>query len=270
MAFAHPDNRPFRAVAPLPLAASLALLLLVGCSGQQLHTTEAGATSPAPATPVATDSAPKVTTDAAAKAPTPAQTADNAPAPALSPASATSAPASAPPPIASADPTKKTGAPSDTAQTEDKDMTVLVLDNPKLLEQAAQLQASDTPAAPQSADSVRQPVKTEFHYAFDAHRLSDADRAILEDHGRYLAAHPDLRVKLVGHSDAQGPSDYNLFLSRLRATDAAKILEQAGARPDQIEIEGVGSSQPLSQAGDYAANRRLEVRYLNPALARSR
>ncbi len=266
MAFAYPDNRPLRAATPLPLAASLALLLLAGCSGQQLHKTQVGALAPAPATPPATGTTAEVTPNKATA--TPGQTAEDTAA--TSPSPATSAPASNPPPMATAEPAVKTGAASDTTQTEDKDMTVLVLDNPKLLEQAAQLQTPDAQAVPPTTDSIRQPEKTQFHYAFDAHRLSDADRAILEDHGRYLAAHPDLRVKVIGHSDSQGPSDYNLFLSRLRAADAAKILEKAGASPDQIDIEGVGSSQPLSQAGDYAANRRLEVKYLNPALARSR
>lgn len=167
-----------------------------------------------------------------------------------------------------ANPGPDTGASQSAASTEDKDMTVLVLDNKKLLAQAARLKPDNTPMPMQ--DNPKQPRKTVFHYAFDAHKPSDADQAVLKAHGRYLADHPDLRVKLIGHTDAQGPKDYNLFLSRLRAADAAKIMEDAGARADQIEIEGVGASEPSAPDQGYAANRRLDLHYLNPALAESR
>ena len=250
----------------MPLAAGLAVLLLAGCSAQRMHTSQA-----TPSTPAATVATAPVSTQPSQTAPAPSPeatqvekttTADSTPDVAAPPSG------TGPDTAAAATANPNTQAAQSAPSTEDKDMTVLVLDNEKLLAQAARLKPEQTPVP--TRDSLQQPRKTVFHYAFDAHKLSDADRAILQAHGRYLAEHPNLRVQLIGHTDAQGPKDYNLFLSRLRAADAAKVMEEAGAKANQIDIEGVGSSQPESPEGDYAANRRLDVRYLNPALAESR
>lgn len=241
----------------LPLAASLTVLLLAGCSGPLLHKARL-------------DALPTPTADAGTAATAPKTAPPPEEAAAATAAATRSTTASDQIPMAKGTGDMKTVDSPVATQTEDKDMTVLVLDNPKLLEQAAQLNSRPAETGPIPSDAPAMPPKTEFHYAFDAHRLSAADVAVLRAHGRYLAAHPSLRVKLVGHSDSQGPKDYNLFLSRLRAADAAKVLEAAGAKADQIEIQGVGSTDPQSSVGDFAANRRLEIHYINPALAEAR
>lgn len=268
----HPSTRfrlpPTRAMS---LTAGLAVILLAGCSAQRTHTISqsqppASSGTVAAAAPATASQPQDQAQPDAIPQNQPQETASTTKA--TRDVTVTTTTGSGSTIMTTAQPTRNNGATKRTIPNEDKDMTVLVLDNAKLLAQAARLKPEQTPIA--TNDSPRQPQQTLFHYAFDAHKLSDADRATLQAHGRYLAAHPNLRVKLIGHTDSQGPRDYNLFLSRLRAADAAKVMEEAGAKADQIDIEGVGSSQPESPQGDYAANRRLDLHYLNPALAESR
>jgi OOP family OmpA-OmpF porin len=78
----------------------------------------------------------------------------------------------------------------------------------------------------------------------------------------YLENHPETRVTVTGHSDSQGPADFNMMLSNLRAKFVAVSLTMAGIRTEQIETSGKGITEP---AGDNltpegrALNRRTEI-----------
>jgi peptidoglycan-associated lipoprotein len=146
--------------------------------------------------------------------------------------------------------------PKSMAAPEESDMTVLVLEDRDLLALASRT----TPPANLDVGSVKRPEVSRFQFAFDAHRLDPEAEAILRQHGRYLVAHPDQKVHLTGHTDTQGAEAYNRFLSRLRATAAARILKEEGVRDHQIELVGVGSDQPIAP-GNHAENRRLELSY---------
>lgn len=151
----------------------------------------------------------------------------------------------------------------------DEDMTVLVLDNPELLARAAQINAIGTPQANGLADSPRKPHRMKFHFAFDKHRLSEEDKTILVEHAAYLMAHPEVSVRINGHTDSHGADEYNEFLSRLRANTAAKILKAEGVDEKRIEVVGWGNHKPLTNHEDSAANRRLELEYLSEQMARA-
>jgi len=78
----------------------------------------------------------------------------------------------------------------------------------------------------------------------------------------YLDNHPEARVTVTGHSDSQGPADFNLMLSNLRAKYVRTCFAMAGIRPEQIEVSGKGISEP---AGDNLTpegrtqNRRTDI-----------
>ena len=151
----------------------------------------------------------------------------------------------------------------------DEDMTVLVLDNPELLARAAQINTISTQQVNAMADSPRKPHRMKFHFAFDKHRLNEEDKAILVEHAAYLKAHPEVRVRINGHTDSHGTDEYNEFLSRLRANTAAKILKAEGIDEKRIEVVGWGNHKPLTNPEDSAANRRLELEYLSEQMARA-
>ncbi|WP_228141597.1 OmpA family protein [Marinobacter sp. X15-166B] len=107
------------------------------------------------------------------------------------------------------------------------------------------------------------PHRRRFHYGFGKHTLKPEEVRILLEHGSYLAAHPGVVVHLHAHADRFGSIDYNLFLARLRARTARKLLRSAGARNDQVRATSWGCSKPLARPDDHAANRRLELVYQN-------
>lgn len=156
------------------------------------------------------------------------------------------------------------GQPKDSVAPEESDMTVLVLEDRHLLALASRT----TAPANLAIEAADRPEVTRFQFAFDAHRLDPEAEAILRQHGQYLSAHPDQKISLTGHADSQGAEPYNRFLSRLRATAAARILKEEGVQDGQIEVHGAGSDRPLAQ-GDHDANRRLELTYSESHLASS-
>lgn len=93
--------------------------------------------------------------------------------------------------------------------------------------------------------------------------LSDRDYPSLEDLAAYLADHPDTRVVLVGHTDAEGSLEGNIALSRARAVAVREhLIDSLGTEPAQLAAEGVGYLAPrANNASDEGRqrNRRVEV-----------
>jgi len=79
----------------------------------------------------------------------------------------------------------------------------------------------------------------------------------------YLNARPDRQVVLVGHTDAEGPLDRNIVLSRKRA-DAVmdRLASTYGVSPSQMSADGVGFLAPRASnltIEGRTQNRRVEV-----------
>ena len=79
----------------------------------------------------------------------------------------------------------------------------------------------------------------------------------------YLRANPEARVALVGHTDAEGPLDGNIALSRRRAASVLERLVEVYAIPRrQLDAQGMGYLAPLASnltPEGREANRRVEV-----------
>jgi OOP family OmpA-OmpF porin len=89
----------------------------------------------------------------------------------------------------------------------------------------------------------------------------------LQDLAAFLKTDADLRVALVGHTDAVGGLNPNIALSKQRAGSVLERLVSAHSVPRrQLEAEGMGYLSPiapnLTQAG-REANRRVEAVLLN-------
>lgn len=77
-----------------------------------------------------------------------------------------------------------------------------------------------------------------------------------------LKENPDVRVKIVGHTDSDGDDALNLELSKRRAESVKKELSQNyGIDAVRMETEGAGEKQPLAPnntPASKAQNRRVE------------
>ena len=76
-----------------------------------------------------------------------------------------------------------------------------------------------------------------------------------------LKQRPDLRLRVLGHTDRVGEPDKNLALSEQRAAAVKDYLVRAGVATERISAIGYGDARPLHSSPD-ARNRRVEVEAL--------
>jgi len=73
---------------------------------------------------------------------------------------------------------------------------------------------------------------------------------------------PDVKVKILGHTDADGADAANLDLSKRRAASVkAELAKSFGVKADRLETDGMGESQPVAPNDtpvNKALNRRVE------------
>lgn len=77
--------------------------------------------------------------------------------------------------------------------------------------------------------------------------------------------HSDLRVKVIGNTDADGSDNYNTDLSKRRAQAIIDYFVQAGISADRIEIEFNGEKKPIDRNDTPEGkqrNRRVEFEFI--------
>jgi OOP family OmpA-OmpF porin len=93
--------------------------------------------------------------------------------------------------------------------------------------------------------------------------LGPGPYASLQALSRWLQAHPDAAVILVGHTDASGALDRNIVLSRARAAAVrSRLIDAYGIAGGRLEAEGVGYLAPIAPndtEDGRRLNRRVEV-----------
>jgi OmpA-OmpF porin, OOP family len=84
----------------------------------------------------------------------------------------------------------------------------------------------------------------------------------LKDIATVLNEVPDVKVKIVGHTDADGQDAANLDLSQRRAAAVkAELAKNFGVTGDRLVTDGMGESQPVAPndtPSNKALNRRVE------------
>lgn len=73
---------------------------------------------------------------------------------------------------------------------------------------------------------------------------------------------PDVKVKILGHTDSDGQDASNLDLSKRRANSVkAELAKSFGVNADRLETDGMGETQPVAPndtPSNKALNRRVE------------
>jgi outer membrane protein OmpA-like peptidoglycan-associated protein len=84
----------------------------------------------------------------------------------------------------------------------------------------------------------------------------------LKDIATVLNENPDVRVKIIGHTDSDGDDAKNLDLSKRRAESVKMELSKAfGIAESRMETDGMGETQPVAPNDtpvNKALNRRVE------------
>lgn len=144
---------------------------------------------------------------------------------------------------------------------EHDEMTATSEDNASMASQDSDTQTPTLDEDEFASQSLEQPALRVFRFGFDKSEISEQDFENLTAHAQYLIAHPDQRLRIQGHADNRGPKEYNQYLSAQRAKAIAAILIDEGVPQAQLQIEGMGDSQPVEDATQWAKNRRVELLY---------
>ena len=90
--------------------------------------------------------------------------------------------------------------------------------------------------------------------------LSESAKFVLHDLAKVLEKNPELRLRLEGHTSAEGDAAFNQKLSEARAQAAvAFLIEHEGIDASRLEAVGKGSSELKNTADPMAPeNRRTE------------
>ncbi len=100
-------------------------------------------------------------------------------------------------------------------------------------------------------------------FDFDKDVVKPESKPTLDEIAKLLQAKPDLKLKIVGHTDNQGTPEYNLDLSRRRAANVVVALVKVyGIAPDRLTSDGAGLTEPIASndtEDGRAKNRRVEL-----------
>ena len=122
--------------------------------------------------------------------------------------------------------------------------------------------AIDQPLAFQ-LDEVGRAVLLDLTFARGSSQLTDGAYPSLAELASYLSEHPDRRIVLVGHTDAEGSLDNNIALSKRRATSVMqRLMDEHGVPRAQVAAQGIGFLSPLASNltdDGRSLNRRVEV-----------
>ncbi len=98
----------------------------------------------------------------------------------------------------------------------------------------------------------------------DATIRSDA-KASLDAKARILKEDGTIRVRVVGHADERGSTEYNVLLGMRRAQSIRSYLAGYGIAADRVELQSMGEERPLAPGHDeraWSRNRRGEFSVL--------
>jgi len=104
-----------------------------------------------------------------------------------------------------------------------------------------------------------------IHFDHDKDDLKTEYHTFLAQMVKIVKSHSDLRIKIIGHTDSNGPDRYNVGLSKRRANNIKAYLLTLGIKSDQVVIEFRGEKDPKvsnSTVGGKKLNRRVDFEFI--------
>ena len=107
--------------------------------------------------------------------------------------------------------------------------------------------------------AVRQGFQANVYFDFDKATLRSTAEEALAKNARWLSEHPEFLVRIEGHCDERGTSEYNLALGDRRANSAQEYMIFNGVGADRLSGITYGEDRPVCTESNEACwqkNRR--------------
>ena len=101
----------------------------------------------------------------------------------------------------------------------------------------------------------------DINFEYNKSTITNESYEILNDVAIQLKRNPDIKIKICGHTDAQGSDEYNLKLSEDRANSVKTALINLGINKNRIKVKGYGKTKPIAPNDteeNKKKNRRIE------------
>jgi peptidoglycan-associated lipoprotein len=125
--------------------------------------------------------------------------------------------------------------------------------------EADRLRARQATAA--EAARVREELTDLIYFEYDSDQLTMESQDRLRAKASILRANPGIRLRIEGHADERGSTEYNLALGQRRSESVRTFLAGFGVAPDRLPTISYGKERPLVEGSGEAAwarNRRAE------------
>jgi len=106
------------------------------------------------------------------------------------------------------------------------------------------------------------PARYLLYFKSDSINLTSESKAVMPTIHSIIQERDSSDISVVGHTDTLGAKEYNIRLSKQRASAIAKLLTRMGVDPESLEVTSHGEGNPLIQTADNVSerrNRRVEV-----------
>ncbi len=107
-------------------------------------------------------------------------------------------------------------------------------------------------------------VKIDFsivYFGFDSYSIEEASIPLLTEAARLLRSYPQVAVRLEGHCDERGTTEYNLALGEKRSAAVRDYLVNLGVERSRLATVSFGKEKPADPGHNeisWAKNRRVE------------
>ena len=104
-------------------------------------------------------------------------------------------------------------------------------------------------------------VLNNLFFALNSAEILPESGPALDDLYQFLVQNPEVRIRIVGHTDSTGSLEYNMKLSHDRAKSVYDAVVGRGIDADRLTYEGKGPHEPVATNDTEegrAANRRVE------------
>jgi len=104
-----------------------------------------------------------------------------------------------------------------------------------------------------------------IYFDYDKYEIKETYQSYLREMIKMVKSHSDLRIKITGHTDADGSDRYNEKLSQKRAKALIQFFEENGLEKSRVVIDFKGEKQPLDSnktPEGKQKNRRVDFSFI--------